>query len=131
MHKWYYSTSSFAGAATLTARHRLRIAGMTRVEELQHKMRRQVAQYFSIVRLSACCASLVKRSTSVNSTTVKSTQYPHSYNLKSAAFHFWHHCSVYQSWRTYVFMCALINRLTDGFHTRLSMHMVHGIAWAV
>jgi len=63
------STSSCVGAATLTARHRLRIAGMTRVDELQHRMRRHVPQYFSIVRLRACCASFVNRSTSVNNTT--------------------------------------------------------------
>jgi len=64
-----YSTSSCVGAATLTARHRLRIAGMTRVEELQHRINRHVEQYFSIVRRRACCASFVNRSTSVNSTT--------------------------------------------------------------
>jgi len=76
------STSSCVGAATLTARQRLRIAGMTRVDELQHKIRRQVAQYFSIVRLSACWASFVNRSTSVSNTTAS----PHRTKILKARF---------------------------------------------
>lgn len=62
-------TSSIVGVGTLTPRHRLLIAGMTLLVELQHKMIRQEAMYFSIVLLRACCASFVRRSTSVRMTT--------------------------------------------------------------
>jgi len=71
-------TSSLVGAATLTAKHRLRIAGITRVDELQQRIRRQVAQYFSMVRLNACWASFVNRSTSVSNTTATQHRYNRS-----------------------------------------------------
>jgi hypothetical protein len=45
------------------------MAGMTLLVELQTRMSRQVAMYFSIVRRKACWASLDNRSTSVNTTT--------------------------------------------------------------
>ena len=63
------NTSSSVGAATLTPKHRLLIAGMTLLVELQHKMILHVATYFSIVLLKACWASFVSRSTSINTTT--------------------------------------------------------------
>ena len=47
-------TSSVVGAATLTPKHRLRIAGMTLLVELQHKISLHVAVYFSIVRRKEC-----------------------------------------------------------------------------
>lgn len=67
-------TSSTAGAATLTPRQRLRIAGITLLVELQHRIKRHVRVYFSMVRRRACCASFVKRSTSVNTTTAMREQ---------------------------------------------------------
>lgn len=42
------------GAATRTPKHRLLIAGMTRDVEFDKSISRQVATYFSIVRLRAC-----------------------------------------------------------------------------
>jgi hypothetical protein len=39
--------------------------------EFVQRMILQFAMYFSIVRRSACCASLVSRSTSVKTTTLK------------------------------------------------------------
>lgn len=63
-------TSSVVGAATLTPKQRLRIAGMTLLVELQHKISRHVAVYFSIVRRKECWASFVSLSTSVNTTTI-------------------------------------------------------------
>ena len=42
-------TSSTVGAATLTPKQRLRIAGITLLVELQHKISRHVVVYFSIV----------------------------------------------------------------------------------
>ena len=62
------------------------MAGMTLDVELQHKISLQVAIYFSAVRLNACCASLVRWSTSVSTTTeVKKTpDYRHTISfLKS------------------------------------------------
>lgn len=46
--------SSTFGADTLMPKQRLRIAGITRDVEFTHKMMRQVAIYFSIVRRNAC-----------------------------------------------------------------------------
>jgi hypothetical protein len=66
-------TSSLVGAATRTARQRLRMAGITLVSDVLHNTSRQVAQYFSIVRRNACCASFVNRSTSINTTTTNQT----------------------------------------------------------
>ena len=63
--------SSWEGAGTLTGKHRLRIAGITLLELLQHKMSRHVAMYFSMVRRSACWASLVNLSTSSSTTTAQ------------------------------------------------------------
>lgn len=63
-------TSSTLGRGTLTARHLLLIGPITFEVELQHRISRHVNIYLSIVRRRACCASLVSRSTSVNSTTV-------------------------------------------------------------
>ena len=63
--------SSVLGKGTLTARHRLWIGPMTFEVEVEHRMRRQVAIYFSIVRRKACWASLVSLSTSVSKTTEK------------------------------------------------------------
>ena len=62
-------TSSMLGRGTRMARQRLLIGPMTLEVELQQRMRRQVDMYFSIVRRSACWASLVRRSTSVSNTT--------------------------------------------------------------
>lgn len=62
-------TSSTEGAGTRIPKHRLFIAGITLLVELQHKMSRHVAMYFSIVRRSACWASFVSLSTSVSNTT--------------------------------------------------------------
>ena len=45
------------------------MAGMTLLVELVTRMTRQVAMYFSMVLLSACCASFVSLSTSVSTTT--------------------------------------------------------------
>ncbi len=64
-------TSSTLGRGTLTARHLLLMGAITFEVELQHRISRQVDMYFSIVRRKACWASLVRRSTSVSSTTVK------------------------------------------------------------
>lgn len=64
-------TSSTLGRGTLTARHLLLMGAITFEVELQHRISRQVNMYFSIVRRKACWASLVRRSTSVSSTTVK------------------------------------------------------------
>ena len=64
-------TSSTVGAATLTPKQRLRIAGITLLVELQHKISRHVVVYFSIVLRKECWASFVSLSTSVNTTTVK------------------------------------------------------------
>lgn len=61
--------SSVLGKGTLTARHRLWMGPMTFEVEVEHRMRRQVAIYFSIVRRKACWASLVSLSTSVSKTT--------------------------------------------------------------
>ncbi|KAG7224565.1 hypothetical protein INR49_011317 [Caranx melampygus] len=47
------------GRGTLIARQRLRIGPMTLEVELEQRMRRQVAMYFSIVRRKACWASFV------------------------------------------------------------------------
>lgn len=47
-------TSSMLGAGTRTARHLLRIGGITLDVELQHKMSLQVDMYFSIVLRKAC-----------------------------------------------------------------------------
>lgn len=44
---------------------------MTLEVEVEHKMRRQVLMYFSIVRRNACWASFVSLSTSVSNTTKK------------------------------------------------------------
>ena len=76
-YKWYHDilqtlsfpTSSKDGAATLSPRHLLLIAGMTLLVELQHKINLQLAMYFSMVRRRACWASFVRRSTSVSTTT--------------------------------------------------------------
>lgn len=68
-------TSSTEGAATRIPRHLLLIAGITLLVELQHRIRRHVAMYFSIVRRNACWASLVRRSTSVSTTTVGARRY--------------------------------------------------------
>lgn len=57
------------GAGTRTARHLLRIGGITLDVELQHKINLQVDIYFSMVLRKACWASLVSLSTSVNNTT--------------------------------------------------------------
>ena len=62
-------TSSMLGAGTRTARHLLRIGGITLDVELQHKINLQVDIYFSMVLRKACWASLVSLSTSVNNTT--------------------------------------------------------------
>lgn len=62
-------TSSMLGAGTRTARHLLRIGGITLDVELQHKINLQVDIYFSMVLRKACWASLVSLSTSVNKTT--------------------------------------------------------------
>lgn len=62
-------TSSVLGRGTLMARQRLRIGPMTLEVEVEHKMRRQVPMYFSIVRRKACWASFVSLSTSVSNTT--------------------------------------------------------------
>ena len=69
MNIYLVYTSSIEGAGTLTPRHLLRMAGMTLLVELQHRIRRHVAMYFSIVRRNACWASFVNLSTSVNTTT--------------------------------------------------------------
>ena len=63
--------SSVLGRGTLMARQRLRIGPMTLEVEVEHRMRRQVLMYFSIVRRKACWASFVSLSTSVSSTTDK------------------------------------------------------------
>lgn len=42
------------GAGTRTARHRLRIGGITLEVELQHKISLQVDMYFSMVLRKAC-----------------------------------------------------------------------------
>ena len=47
-------TSSMLGAGTRTARHRLRIGGITLDVELQHKINLQVDIYFSMVLRKAC-----------------------------------------------------------------------------
>ncbi len=65
------STESREGAGTRRARQRLRRGSMTLVLLLQHKMRRQVDMYFSMVRLSACCAPFDSLSTSFSTTTRK------------------------------------------------------------
>lgn len=62
-------TSSELGRGTLIARQRLRIGSMTLEVEVEHRIRRQVAMYFSIVRRKACWASFVSLSTSVSNTT--------------------------------------------------------------
>lgn len=62
-------TSSVLGRGTLTARQRLWIGPMTLEVEVEQRMRRQVAMYFSIVRRKACWASFVSLSTSVSTTT--------------------------------------------------------------
>lgn len=62
-------TSSVLGRGTLIARQRLRIGPITLEVEVEHKMRRQVPMYFSIVRRRACWASFVSLSTSVSNTT--------------------------------------------------------------
>lgn len=62
-------TSSVLGRGTLIARQRLLIGPMTLEVEVEHKMRRQVPMYFSIVRRRACWASFVSLSTSVSNTT--------------------------------------------------------------
>lgn len=64
-------TSSLVGAATRTAKQRLRMAGITLVNDVLHRTKRHVEQYFSIVRRNACCASFVNRSTSISTTTAK------------------------------------------------------------
>lgn len=64
-------TSSVLGRGTLIARQRLLIGPMTLEVEVEHKMRRQVLMYFSIVRRKACWASFVSLSTSVSNTTEK------------------------------------------------------------
>ena len=74
MHNSYF-TSSIVGAATLTPRQRLRMAGMTLLVELQQRIIRHVAMYFSMVLLRACWASLVSRSTSVSTTTAEKRGY--------------------------------------------------------
>lgn len=61
--------SSVLGRGTLMARQRLRIGPMTLEVEVEHKMRRHVLMYFSMVRRSACWASFVSLSTSVSNTT--------------------------------------------------------------
>ena len=63
-------TSSLVGAATRIPKHRLLMAGMTLLVELQQSTSLHVAMYFSIVLRRACCASLVSWSTSVRTTTV-------------------------------------------------------------
>ena len=62
-------TSAWLGAGTRTARHRDRMAGITWLLELATSTIRHVPMYFSIVRRSPCCASLVSRSASVTITT--------------------------------------------------------------
>lgn len=47
------------------------MAGITLLVELQHRISRHVAVYFSIVLRKECWASFVSLSTSVNTTTVK------------------------------------------------------------
>lgn len=68
-------TSSVVGRGTLMARHRLRIGPMTLEVDVEHRIRRQVAMYFSIVRRKACWASFVSLSTSVSSTTEGTDQH--------------------------------------------------------
>lgn len=65
-----FFTSSMLGAGTRTPRQRLRTAGITLLGELQQRISRQDATYFSMVRRKACCASLVSRSTSDRITTI-------------------------------------------------------------
>ena len=50
----YLITSLIVGAGTRIPKHLLLIAGMTLLVELQQRMRRHVAVYFSIVLLKAC-----------------------------------------------------------------------------
>jgi hypothetical protein len=64
-HAFYSKqTSSIVGAATRIAKHRLRIAGITRDVELQQRISRHEPTYFSIVRRRPCWASRVNLSTS-------------------------------------------------------------------
>mmetsp|Transcript_9354 Transcript_9354/g.28140 ORF Transcript_9354/g.28140 Transcript_9354/m.28140 type:complete len:246 (-) Transcript_9354:604-1341(-) len=63
--------SADVGALTRTHRQRLRTGSMTREALLQHSTRRQAAEYFSIVRRRLCCASRLRRSTSLNTSTLK------------------------------------------------------------
>lgn len=58
------------GAATRTAKHRLRIAGRTRDVDWQQRINRQETTYFSIVRRSACWASRVNLSASTSKITI-------------------------------------------------------------
>lgn len=57
------------GAGTRTARHLLRMGGITLDVELQHRISLQVDMYFSMVLRKACWASFVSLSTSVSNTT--------------------------------------------------------------
>src|SRR6056297_1829354 len=58
------------GAATLIPRHRERTGSITLEALLQHKIRRQAAVYFSIVRRRAAWAWRLSLSTSVRITTL-------------------------------------------------------------
>mmetsp|Transcript_15236 Transcript_15236/g.39171 ORF Transcript_15236/g.39171 Transcript_15236/m.39171 type:complete len:239 (-) Transcript_15236:355-1071(-) len=70
--------SSMVGAATRTPRHRDRIAPITLLDELQHRMYLQLDMYFSMIRRSACCASFVSLSASEITTTLKPRACPKS-----------------------------------------------------
>mmetsp|Transcript_43533 Transcript_43533/g.104558 ORF Transcript_43533/g.104558 Transcript_43533/m.104558 type:complete len:207 (-) Transcript_43533:138-758(-) len=63
--------SSWVGAAIRKQRQRERIGAMTLHGLLQTRMSLHVAEYFSIVRRSPCCAGLLSRSTSLSTTTLK------------------------------------------------------------
>lgn len=78
-HLWL--ASSVLGRGTLMARQRLRIGPMTLEVDVEHKMRRHVLMYFSIVRRKACWASFVSLSTSVSNTTERQKVRVRFYNL--------------------------------------------------
>ena len=63
--------SSCDGAAIRKQRQRERIGAMTLHGLLHTRMSLHVAEYFSIVRRSPCCAGLLSRSTSLSTTTLK------------------------------------------------------------
>ena len=62
--------SSCDGAAIRKQRQRERIGAMTLHGLLHTRMSLHVAEYFSIVRRSPCCAGLLSRSTSLSTTTL-------------------------------------------------------------